>query len=149
MTSPIRQVLTLNLQKAWEIATGPGKQIPMNLFMSYMSGNSLQLIPITMTLMLFTGPLKAVFSVNNAFQGLESEKTKQDILLAKLTFVFLQVVVMAIGVYKLNSMGLIPNRRGDWLSWELPTQVCDSIKCHSGYLLTTTLVFRKRYLCIV
>lgn len=76
-----------------------------------------------MTLMLFTGPLKAIVSVNSAFQGLESEKTKQDILLAKLTYVFLQLVVVAIGVYKLNSMGLIPNRKGDWLSWEIPTHV--------------------------
>lgn len=73
--------------------------------------------------MLFTGPFKAILSINSTFQGLENEKTKQDIFLAKLTFAFLQLVVVAIGVYKLNSMGLIPNRKGDWLSWESPTQV--------------------------
>lgn len=33
---------TLKLKKSWEIALGPGKQLPMQLIMSYMSGNSLQ-----------------------------------------------------------------------------------------------------------
>jgi ER membrane protein complex subunit 4 len=33
---------TLKLKKSWEIALAPGKQLPMQLIMSYMSGNSLQ-----------------------------------------------------------------------------------------------------------
>lgn len=109
----------------------------MNLIMSYMSGNSLQLMSMMMTLTLFTGPLKAIFSIGTTFQGLETEKTKQDVLLAKATFIFLQLVVIAIGVYKLNSMGLIPNRRGDWLSWEIPTHVSiANLTPFTEYLLT-------------
>lgn len=32
----------MKLKKSWEIALAPGKQVPMQLIMSYMSGNSLQ-----------------------------------------------------------------------------------------------------------
>jgi ER membrane protein complex subunit 4 len=35
---------TLKLKKSWEIALAPGKQVPMQLIMSYMSGNSLQVL---------------------------------------------------------------------------------------------------------
>lgn len=35
--SPIR------VKKAWEIALGPGKSIPMNAFMMWMSGNTVQI----------------------------------------------------------------------------------------------------------
>lgn len=100
---------------------GPAKQIPMNLIMSYMSGSSLQMIPITMTLMLFSNALSAILGINDAFRGLSSANNKHDILLAKMAFVALQLVIIGIGVYKLNSMGLIPNKAGDWLSWEEPT----------------------------
>ena len=43
---------TLKLKKAWEIALGPAKQIPMQGIMMYMSGNSLQIFSIMMVYML-------------------------------------------------------------------------------------------------
>ncbi len=43
---------TLKLKKAWEIALGPAKQIPMQAIMMYMSGNSLQIFSIMMVYML-------------------------------------------------------------------------------------------------
>lgn len=30
---------------------------------------------------------------------------------------------MGIGVYKLSSMGLLPNTRSDWVAWESDSQV--------------------------
>lgn len=43
---------TLKLKKAWEVALGPAKQIPMQAIMGYMSGNSLQIFSIMMVFML-------------------------------------------------------------------------------------------------
>lgn len=113
----------LKVKKAWEIALGPAKSIPMNLVMSYMTGNSLQIIPIMMTLMLFWNPLKAIFTETNAiFKNLETKKNASDILLTKVVYVACQIGCMAVGIWKLYNMGLIPNSEGDWLAWKIPIQ---------------------------
>lgn len=109
----------LKVKKAWEIALGPSKTIPMNLIMSYMTGNSLQIIPIMMTLMLFWNPLKAIFTETNAnFKNLETKKNSSDIFLTRAVFVICQMACMAVGIWKLYNMGLIPNSEGDWLAWK-------------------------------
>ncbi|EGV65225.1 hypothetical protein PSN45_002634 [Yamadazyma tenuis] len=119
----------LKNRKAWEMAVGPAKSIPMNLVMSYMTGNSLQMIPIMMTLMLFLNPLKAIFNdTNKMFKHLETEKNSAVILQAKLVFVVCQLACMSIGIWKLNSMGLIPKSDADWLSFKKPTTFAETIR---------------------
>lgn len=114
------QLAQLKTKKAWEIATGPAKQLPMNLVMGYMTGNSLQIIPITTTFMILLNPLKAIFSeTSKAFAGLDTGDQTQ-LMAAKLVFVVCQLANMAIGVYKLYKMGLIPHAPADWLAWKLP-----------------------------
>ncbi|KAH3682453.1 hypothetical protein WICPIJ_006595 [Wickerhamomyces pijperi] len=109
----------LKSAKAWEIATGPAKQLPSTIFMNYMSGNSLQIIPITMTITLFTGVFSAISGVKKVFHGLETEKNKDNVYLAKVTFLLMQVLTLAYGIWKLNNMGVIPNKRSDWIAWEV------------------------------
>lgn len=109
----------LKTKKIWEIATGPAKSIPMNLIMSYMTGNSLQLIPIMMTVMLFINPLKAIFNdTNKIFKNLQTDKNGSIILQAKIVYILCQLGCMAIGIWKLNKMGLMPNSDADWLSFK-------------------------------
>ncbi|KAK6464338.1 hypothetical protein DFJ63DRAFT_68442 [Scheffersomyces coipomensis] len=109
----------LKIKKAWEVSMGPAKSIPMNAIMSYMTGNSLQIIPVTMTLMLLWNPLKAIFNETNShFVNLTTKKNESTILLAKLVFVLFQVLNMTIGVYKLYKMGLIPHSEADWIAWK-------------------------------
>ncbi|KAJ3194492.1 Meckelin [Irineochytrium annulatum] len=50
----------LKAKKAWDVALGPGKSIPMNAFMLYMSGNSVQIFSILITVMLFFNAAKAL-----------------------------------------------------------------------------------------
>lgn len=111
----------LKVKKIWEIAIGPAKSIPMNLIMSYMTGNSLQIIPIMMTFSLFFNPLMAIFNeTNKIFKNLETDKNTTVVLQAKAVFILCQLGCMAIGVWKLNGMGLIPNSDADWLSFKNP-----------------------------
>lgn len=118
----------LKIKKAWEVATGPAKSIPMNLIMSYMTGNSLQMIPIMMTLMLFWNPLKAIFSETGpAFRDLANERNSTEIILPKIVFVLCQLANMAVGVWKLYKMGLVPNGEADWLAWKVPTAVIERL----------------------
>lgn len=114
-----QEIGALQVQKAWQIALQPAKAIPMNFFMSYMSGTSLQIIPIMTALMLLSGPIKSIFGIKKTFKPvLGTAETQSKVSFAMLMFVVFQGALMYIGLRKLNSMGLIPNTRSDWLTWE-------------------------------
>lgn len=111
----------LRLQRAWEVALAPAKSLPMNLFMSYMSGNSLQMVTISMTVyMFFLGPLRQIFDVQNAFAPFSGKTLKAEIRITKGIYVLCQLLVIAAGVWKVGQMGLLPNHNSDWIAWETP-----------------------------
>ncbi|KAK1148662.1 hypothetical protein N8T08_008547 [Aspergillus melleus] len=113
---------TLKLKKAWEIALAPSKQIPMNAIMMYMSGNSLQIFSIMMVFMLFKGPIQGLINTNGVFAKFETDGTKGKLLGVKAMYVLMQLVLLALGVWKVNAMGLLPTTRSDWLAWESERQ---------------------------
>ncbi|EEH38955.2 hypothetical protein PAAG_01417 [Paracoccidioides lutzii Pb01] len=112
----------LKLKKAWEIALAPSKQLPMNAIMMYMSGNSLQIFSIMMVFMLFKGPIQGLLNTNSAFTKFETESTKGQMWGVKVVYVLMQCVLLALGVWKVNGMGLLPTTRSDWLAWETERQ---------------------------
>ena len=54
----------LIIKKSWDLALGPLKQVPMNLFIMYMAGNSISIFPIMMVGMLIIRPVKALFTLS-------------------------------------------------------------------------------------
>ncbi|PYI22008.1 hypothetical protein BO86DRAFT_329241 [Aspergillus japonicus CBS 114.51] len=113
---------TLKLKKAWEIALAPSKQIPMNAIMMYMSGNSLQIFSIMMVFMLFKGPIQGLINTNTVFTKFETEGTRGKLLGVKAIYVVMQLVLLCLGIWKVNAMGLLPTTRSDWLAWESERQ---------------------------
>ncbi|KAI5861632.1 hypothetical protein GGS23DRAFT_142941 [Durotheca rogersii] len=109
---------TLKLKKAWEVALAPVKSLPMTAIMMYMSGNSLQIFSIMMVFMAFKNPIMGIIATNQAFERFESESNKAKIIQAKLAYVAMQMVALAVGIWKVNAMGLLPTTRSDWLAWE-------------------------------
>ncbi|KAJ1510438.1 hypothetical protein HMI54_001597 [Coelomomyces lativittatus] len=113
--------VVLRNKKAWDHALSGGKQIPMNLFMMYMSGNSLQIFSIFITVMMFWNPIKALIGMQNGFQTLEG--TGSDHLLLwkqKFAFIMFQLVNMGLALYKCQQMGLLPTAESDWLAFMPP-----------------------------
>jgi hypothetical protein len=123
------------MKKAWEIAIAPSKQLPMNGIMMYMSGNSLQIFSI---MMLFKGPIQGLINTNAAFAKYETPSTRGRLVVVKLVYVLMQFLLLALGIWKVNAMGLLPyvlilgsillvlgtdissrTTRSDWLAWEL------------------------------
>src|SRR5436190_3960921 len=98
----------LKLKKAWEIALAPSKQLPMNAIMMYMAGNSLQIFSIMMVFMLFKAPIQGLLSTNSAFAKFETEGTKGKMFGVKLVYVLMQLMLLGLGVWKVNAMGLLP-----------------------------------------
>ncbi|ROW09500.1 hypothetical protein VMCG_02367 [Cytospora schulzeri] len=109
---------TLKLKKAWEVSLAPIKNLPMTAIMMYMTGNSLQIFSIMMVFMAFKTPLMGLMATNQAFERFETDTNKAKMLQAKLAYVAMQLVALAVGVYKVNAMGLLPTTRSDWLMWE-------------------------------
>ncbi|PPJ61043.1 hypothetical protein CBER1_02012 [Cercospora berteroae] len=109
---------SLKLKKAWELAIAPAKQLPMNAVGMYMTGNGLQIFSIMMVFMLFKGPIQAVLNLQNTFARLESPGNKEQMIMVKLAFIGCNLLALALGVWKVNAMGLLPTTRSDWLAWE-------------------------------
>ncbi|KAJ5362938.1 hypothetical protein N7541_003782 [Penicillium brevicompactum] len=99
---------TLKMKKAWEVAMAPSKQIPMNAIMMYMSGNSLQIFSIMMVLMLFKGPIQGIINTNAAFAKYESPSTHSRLLGVKIVYMLMQLLLLGLGIWKVNAMGLLP-----------------------------------------
>ncbi|KAI8623854.1 hypothetical protein F5Y19DRAFT_344392 [Xylariaceae sp. FL1651] len=109
---------TLKLKKAWEVALAPVKSLPMTFIMMYMSGNSLQIFSIMMVFMAFKNPIMGLVGTNQAFERFESDSNKGKMLQVKLAYIAMQLVALAVGIWKVNTMGLLPTTRSDWLAWE-------------------------------
>ncbi|KAI9032861.1 hypothetical protein CLU79DRAFT_677452, partial [Phycomyces nitens] len=108
--------------RAWDVALSPAKNIPMNAIMIYMSGNGVQIFSVMITFMLFFQPAKAIMTLGQTFERFESKgaaakRPEADLLLPKLAFIGLQIVIMLLGVYKVNNMGLLPTTTSDWLAF--------------------------------
>ncbi|CDO91708.1 unnamed protein product [Kluyveromyces dobzhanskii CBS 2104] len=118
------RITKLTIQRAWQISSEPLKSVPMNMIMSYMSGNSLQIISIMTAAMLVSNPFKSILEVKSKFQHLISKEyeTPPPVFAAMVMYIIYQLILMAIGLHKLNSMGLFPTTSSDWLAWQLPTE---------------------------
>lgn len=103
-------------KRAWDVAMGPAKSLPMNMFMMYMAGRSISIFPIMMVAMMLWRPLKTLFSVNSTFKPLQDEKTG-SLILHKIVFILGNLGVVALAIYKVHSMGLLPNYDSDWLEF--------------------------------
>ena len=101
-------------------AYSPGKGLLTTGFMLWMSGNSIQIFSIMMTGMAIINPLKAIAGLNATFNRFEGEGGV-DTKMAKLIFIALQVLSLAVALYKCSTMGLLPTTSVDWLS-NLPVQ---------------------------
>ncbi len=99
---------TLKLKKAWELAIAPAKQLPMNAIGMYMTGNSLQIFSIMMVFMLFKAPVQAIMNIQNTFSRLETDGNRSQMLMVKAAFVACNCLALALGIWKVNGMGLLP-----------------------------------------
>lgn len=97
------------------VAQAPGKQLFMMGFMLWMSGSSMNIFSIMMTGMALWTPIKSLMSFGSAFDKF-NDVSSSALLQAKLIFLFLNGIGLAMGAYKLSYMGLLPLYSTDWIS---------------------------------
>ncbi|KAJ2254297.1 hypothetical protein IW137_003296 [Coemansia sp. RSA 1287] len=113
----------LRTSKAWEVAIGPGKSLPMQMFMAWMSGTSVSIFSILITGMILMSPVRAILGVNQTFAPLLRAKgARVDVSMQKLVFVAINVAGVLFGIYRLSIMGLLPTTSSDWLAFIPPKQ---------------------------
>ncbi|XP_031631451.1 ER membrane protein complex subunit 4 [Contarinia nasturtii] len=103
----------LILKKSWDIALGPIKQVPMNLLIMYMSGNSISIFPIMMVGMMLVRPIKAIIATQATFKVIEGTQAAGQ----KIVYFLGNLANVALAVYKCHSMGLLPTHASDWLAF--------------------------------
>ena len=108
-----KRQLAMRSQRMYMIANAPGKQILMTGFMLYMSGTSINIFSIMMTVMALSTPIKSIMSFSTVFSPFEGI---DGLFRAKVTFLFLNMIGLSFGMYKLYSMGLLPVKSSDWIS---------------------------------
>jgi len=115
------------MKMAWDTAIAPGKGIPMQMFMLWMSGNSVQIFSIMITGMLIWNGIKGIMGTNATFERFSiKKKLPQDpLLLPKLTFIAMQFGLVLLGLWKMGEMGLLPNSQSDWLAWLEPKRIAE------------------------
>lgn len=106
-------------KRCWDVALGPLKQIPMNLFIMYMSGNTISIFPIMMVCMMAWRPIQALMSMSATFKLLESSSQQW---LQGLVYLIGNLLASALAIYKCQSMGLLPTHSSDWLAFIDPPQ---------------------------
>ncbi|WAR55372.1 hypothetical protein PtB15_6B112 [Puccinia triticina] len=127
---------TLRQKKAWDLALAPAKQVPMQGFMMWMSGSGVQIFSVMMVYMLIKGAITASISVNKTFQPFESTLSStstpspaaskrsakapkpKSLVAQKLIFIACQSLLLLLGLWKVNGMGLLPTRLSDWIMYE-------------------------------
>lgn len=103
----------LKLRKAWELAQSPSKSIFMTLFMAWMSGSSVNIFSIMITIYTFLNPTRAILSVNSAFSRFEDPQI--NLVGPKLVFILINLVTVGIAIYKCSVLGLLPTTVADWV----------------------------------
>ena len=114
---------SLKDKRSWDLALGPIKQVPMNLFIMYMSGNTISIFPIMMVVMMAIRPIKTLFSVNATFKALDNVDGSgggMANLGQKCVFVLGNLVGVALALWKCHGMGLLPTHTSDWLAFADP-----------------------------
>lgn len=106
----------LVIKKSWDIALGPIKGVPMNMFLLYMSGNSISIFPIMMVGMMLVRQVKALWATNATFSSIEGTHA----ILQKVTFLLGNLAQLGLALYKCQSLGLLPTHASDWLAFQEP-----------------------------
>ncbi|KAI4313122.1 hypothetical protein L6164_026129 [Bauhinia variegata] len=107
-------------KKAWEVAQAPLKNLLMMGFMMWMAGNTVHLFSIGITFSALWQPISALQGVGKVFEPYKDSRV--ELLGPKLLFIALNLGGLALGVWKLNTLGLLPTHASDWVSSLPPAQ---------------------------
>ncbi len=84
----------------------------------YMSGSSLNIFSIMITGMALMNPIKAILNSGQIFNQIKLQVpgVNLDVQTPRLMYIGIQLLGLALGLYKCGTMGLLPLASSDWIS---------------------------------
>lgn len=107
--------MVLRKKDAMSFSYSPIKGVFSTGLMLWMSGSSVQIFSIYATGNALIQPISAMTNMSNVFKKFEMDGL--DLTVPKLIYSGMQLVLLAIALWKLNSMGLVPMTSADWTSY--------------------------------
>jgi hypothetical protein len=89
----------------------------MVALMMWMTPNTPNLIPLSITIYSMMTPITAIFRVNSAFAQFSDEHNSMSLLPAKIVYIFSNLLVLTVCMYKVAKFGLLPTTRADWITF--------------------------------
>ncbi|GAA6018924.1 hypothetical protein JCM10207_009202 [Rhodosporidiobolus poonsookiae] len=114
---------SLRQQKAWELALAPAKNVPMQAFMMYMSGSGIQIFSVMSVWFLLKQAIGGVMGVEKVFAPFSAaskakapapDAAPASFFQQKVIYVLCQLALLGVGLWKINSMGLLPRSEADF-----------------------------------
>lgn len=115
-TANLDKQVEIVTKMSWAVAMAPGKQIPMMMFMFWMTGSGLHLFSIMMTGMAMMNPIRALLAIGTAFQNIKVPGREINLTQQKLVYLACVVAGLVVASWKLNKMGLLPLTSADWVT---------------------------------
>ena len=81
--------------------------------MLWMSGSTVHIFSMMFTMMALKNPIQSLLKVNAAFKSIDDGTV--NLIKWKLLFVAVNLVGLAMALYKCNSLGLLPLKSSDWV----------------------------------
>ncbi|KAJ1457421.1 hypothetical protein M885DRAFT_514955 [Pelagophyceae sp. CCMP2097] len=116
VNSKARSKTDMMQKRAMDMALAPGKNIFMQGFMMWMSGSGINIFSIMITGSALVNPLKEIAAVETRFKRFSSEPGL-DLTIPKLVFILCNCGMIAVALWKCNTMGLLPITAADWTSF--------------------------------
>ena len=115
--SPAAVDKELMRRKVWELGKSPFSNIFSTLLMLYFSGDHLSIMSLMLCAMMVSGPLRAFLSFKATFQPYDEALGSGDPVVrkSKLVFVGINLAVLAVAVWKIGRLGILPFTEADAL----------------------------------
>jgi ER membrane protein complex subunit 4 len=116
-TLPVQMLVN----RAYEITRAQVGPLFQTAFMLYFFiGNQLSIFTIFFMASMGTGPIRNLLNMGQAFSGVTAPGA--NLLIPKLGYLLINLIGVAVILYKLRAMGLLPITSADWISL-LPVQI--------------------------
>jgi len=106
-------------KRNWDIALKNFKQIPMTLFMFYMVGDAINIMPMIMLGGYLFSNISSLMNLRSVSDQL-SKNSPERYHLPLIVWIAGQLASIGLLMWKCNRMGLLPTHESDWLAFREP-----------------------------
>ena len=113
-----RNLLT---KQSWNTALAPMYQVPMNLFLMYMSGSTISIFSLMMVGLLMYRPISALLTSKEFYKQLRGDQRA----LQMFVYLLANVASLVLGLYKCDMLGILPIYASDWIKFGVEREVLE------------------------